>query len=183
MSKFIDYVFQDWQVNNDTSSKSRLVLLLFRIAQLSGHLPSFFHPISIAYRFIYIFIVDWLLGIDIPWDTQIGKNIKLIHGQSIVVNHEAVIGNNCTLRTCTTIGNKKLTDGSCSNSPKIGHNVDIGANVVIIGEITISDNVVIGAGSVVVKDIPANAIVAGNPAKIIKMQDKHLPKLVALDSL
>jgi putative colanic acid biosynthesis acetyltransferase WcaB len=182
MSKFIDYIFQDWQANNETSSKSRLVLLLFRIAQLSGNLSSFLYPISIAYRLIYIFIVDWLLGIDIPWDTQIGKNIKLIHGQSIVVNHEAIIGDNCILRTCTTIGNKKLTDGSYSNSPKIGNNVDIGANVVIIGEIIISDNVVIGAGSVVVKDVPPNTIVAGNPAKVIKMQDNNSTKLIALDS-
>ncbi|MDO5463801.1 MAG: DapH/DapD/GlmU-related protein [Akkermansia sp.] len=50
----------------------------------------------------------------------------------------------------------------------VGDNVEIGANVTIIGGVKIGNNSVIGAGSVVVKDVPANCVVAGNPAKIIK---------------
>jgi len=76
-----------------------------------------------------------------------------------------VMGENCTLRNGTTIGHKQLANGSMSGSPRIGNNVDIGANVCIIGDITIGDNVVIGAGSVVVKDVPSNCVVVGNPAK------------------
>ncbi|HAB26474.1 MAG TPA: serine acetyltransferase, partial [Xanthomarina gelatinilytica] len=52
--------------------------------------------------------------------------------------------------------------------PIIGNDVTVGANVVIIGNITIGDHVVIGAGSVVVKDVPSNCVIAGNPARVIK---------------
>lgn len=52
--------------------------------------------------------------------------------------------------------------------PIIGNNVIIGANCVIIGDVSIGDGAIIGAGSVVTKSVPQNAIVVGNPAKIIK---------------
>jgi putative colanic acid biosynthesis acetyltransferase WcaB len=81
-----------------------------------------------------------------------------------VLNPQTVIGANCILRQSTTIGNKE-PDGK---APVIGNQVNIGANVCIIGDISIGDNVIIGAGSVVVKDIPANCVVGGNPAKIIR---------------
>ena len=69
---------------------------------------------------------------------------------------------------CTTIGNKELRNGSFSKSPVIGDNVNIGSNVCIIGPISIGTNVIIGAGSVVTKDVPSNSVVVGNPARIIK---------------
>lgn len=56
------------------------------------------------------------------------------------------------------------------NAPIIGNNVNIGANVCIIGGIRIGDNVDIGAGTVVVKDIPDNAVVVGNPGRIIRFK-------------
>ncbi|MBC7401314.1 MAG: serine acetyltransferase, partial [Mucilaginibacter sp.] len=78
---------------------------------------------------------------------------------------------NCTLRNSTTIGNKKQADGTFGPAPRIGNNVDIGANVIIIGDIEIGDNVVIGAGSVVTKSIPANSVAVGNPAKILDKKE------------
>lgn len=163
MSNLFTYIFQDWQVNKGTSSKSRLVLVLFRLAQrLGGGLL----PFSL-YRFVYQIIVEWILGIELPWDTQVGPNFQLQHGLALVVNHETIIGANCILRHSTTIGNKKLADGSYSGSPKIGNNVEIGSNVVILGPVTVGERAVIGAGSVVVKDVPAGAVVVGNPAKVI----------------
>lgn len=168
MDNFIRYILQDWQINKGTSSKSRLVLILFRLAQVGRCWSMPFSLLSIFFRVLYQILAEWLIGIEIPWDTQIGQNLQLQHGLALVINHETIIGENCILRNSTTIGNKKLADGSFSAAPKIGNNVDIGANVVIIGAIAIGDNVVIGAGSVVVKDVPEGAVVVGNPARVIR---------------
>jgi putative colanic acid biosynthesis acetyltransferase WcaB len=169
MINLIKYLVQDWSVNKDTSLKSRLTLLMFRLARILNSLPTFLIWIAILYRFFYQVMIEWILGIELPWDTQIGSSLKLQHGHGLVVNHETIIGGNCTLRNSTTIGNKKLQDGSYSAAPKIGDNVDVGANVVIIGSIRVGNNAVIGAGSVVVKDVPDGAVVAGNPAKVIRL--------------
>lgn len=89
----------------------------------------------------------------------------MAHPYATILNAKS-IGKNFTVRQCTTIGNKK--DGRNDLVPVIGDNVNVGANVVIIGDITIGNNVIIGAGSVVTHDIPDNSIVVGNPAHIIR---------------
>ena len=173
MNRFIDYILQDWQANKDTSFKSRLVLLIFRITQKFSNLATPFVILSYIFRGIYQILVEFIFGIELPWDTEIGHNTKLIHGIALVVNHNTKIGANCILRHSTTIGNKQLKDGSYSDSPIIGHNVDIGSNVVILGPIKIGDNAVIGAGSVIVKDVPEGAVVVGNPGKVIRINNLH----------
>lgn len=84
----------------------------------------------------------------------------------ISVNH---IGYGCNFRQLTTLGVK--SKNRHNERPWIGNNVTFGVNVTCIGNIHIGDNAIIAAGSVVVKDVPANAIVAGNPAKVIKYID------------
>jgi len=166
-----NYIFQDWS-NNRANIKARIVLVLFRLAQVCRRAPTLIMILTIPYLIFYRVIVEWILGIELPRNTRIGSGLKLFHGQALVVNDHSVIGANCTLRHSTTIGHKELSDGSFSVSPVIGDNVDIGSNVAIIGPVTIGDNVVIGAGSVVVKDLPANGIYAGNPAKLIKQTNE-----------
>ena len=83
-----------------------------------------------------------------------------------MVSPGTIIGNNVSLRQNTTIGAKGF-DGA-EKSPIIEDNVTIGPNVCIIGDITIGEGTIIGAGAVVVKDVPAHTIVVGNPAKVIK---------------
>jgi putative colanic acid biosynthesis acetyltransferase WcaB len=167
LMKFFSYIFQDWKVNR-INIKAQLILLSFRLAQILRGWPKPIFPLAIPYLVFYRCFVEWSLGIELPWNTQVGAGLKLYHGQALVVNDHTVIGANCTLRNSTTIGHKNLPDGSLSGSPEIGDNVDIGANVVILGSIKIGNNVIIGAGSIVVKDIPDNSVVVGNPAKIIR---------------
>lgn len=168
MSGLIKYIFQDWEANKEGSAKTRFVLVMFRSAQILGKLPA---PFSVFFRNLYILVVEWILGIELPWDTQVGANLSLRHGVGLVVNHGTIIGSNCTLRHATTIGNKKLSDGSYSGSPKIGNYVEVGSNSVIIGAISVGDYAVIGAGAVVVKDVPERAVVVGNPARVVRVVD------------
>ena len=81
------------------------------------------------------------------------------------------IGANCTFRQLSVVGVK--SPDRFDEQPVIGDNVDFGACVICVGKVHIGDNAIIGAGSVVVKDVPANAIVAGNPARVIRFRDDN----------
>lgn len=163
------FVRQDVRYN--TNMKARLILVCFRICQTiirSKVLSVLLFPILLMYRVL----VEWLMGVELNWNLNVGA-IRLFHGQGLVINPGTTIGSGCTFRCNTVIGDKVFTDGSKSACPKLGDNVDVGANSCIIGNISIGDNVIIGAGSIVVKDVPSNCIVAGNPAKLIRnMVDK-----------
>lgn len=93
-----------------------------------------------------------------------GGGIYFEHAYSTIITAKS-IGRGCLIRQLTTIGVKSKERPN--EKPIIGNNVDFGANVCCFGNITIGDNAVIGAGAVVTKDVPENAIVAGNPARII----------------
>ena len=109
-------------------------------------------------RPFYQVVVEYILGVEIPWNVTIGTHLQLQHGRGIVINHQTVIGHHCILRHTTTIGNKKRSDGSYTSAPTIGNYVDIGCHVVILGDVNIGDRAVIGAGSVVIRDVPTGAL-------------------------
>lgn len=104
-------------------------------------------------------------GIQIPSTTTIGKGFRILHFGNIVINPNAVIGENCTVAQGVLIG---CSEGKKSGSPKIGNNVNIGANALILGGISLGNDVLIAPGAFVNFDVPDNCIVIGNPGKTIK---------------
>ena len=95
------------------------------------------------------------------------------HPFSTVINADH-IGFGCSFRNGTVVGNKEK-DGKIVR-PYFGNNICVGPNTTIIGGITIGDNVIIGAGAVVAKNIPSDCIVVGNPAYIIKEKGVKVKK-------
>lgn len=95
------------------------------------------------------------------------RGVIFHHTPGIVIGHQVVMGENCEVFQNVTIGsNRKEVDGRFM--PIIGDNVTIGAGAVVVGAITIGNNVQIGANSYVDRDVPDNVLVAGSPARIIR---------------
>lgn len=102
-------------------------------------------------------------GIDLPYQTKIGKGLLLHHVNGIVVNPKAIIGENCTISHQVTIGDEK------GYSPVIGNKVLLFAGAKLFGNITIGNNVVVGANAVVNKSVPHNSVTIGIPNRIINI--------------
>ena len=104
------------------------------------------------------------LGFTIPLHV-FGYGLAIVHVGTIVINHKVNVGNNCRIHVCVNIG----ATGGSSKAPRLGDNVYIGPGVKIFGDIKICDNVILGANTVVNKDlVRPNMVYAGVPAKGIK---------------
>lgn len=164
---FINYIFQDKEANLGNPTKGKYVVIFFRIAQLIVK-RKITKILFFWYLMLYRLFIEYFMCVELSWNTCVGPNFAIWHGTGLVIHPDTVIGSHCNVRQCTTIGVKKIGGGQYGNAPKIGNFVDIGCNTVIIGDLSIGDYVAIGAGSVVVKCVESNSIVAGNPAKLIR---------------
>lgn len=122
-------------------------------------------PLKILYILINKIFVELLLGMYIPADCKIGPGLYINNFQGLVINPNVTIGENCSIGHGVIIGT--AGDGT-SRAPVIGNNAFVGSRSIIIGPITIGNNVRIGANAVVNRDVPSNVTVAGVPAKIVR---------------
>ncbi|GEM_PF-1063566 len=113
-------------------------------------------------------------GVEIDDGTEIGKGFIVWHTNGIVINRNAVIGDNFEILQQVTIGNGSTKEGEKELAPCIGNNVSIYAGAKVVGNIRIGNNVSIGANAVVIKDIPENCTAVGVPQKIIHAQEKEV---------
>jgi serine O-acetyltransferase len=145
-----------------------VVVIFFRLGHKATQLKIPFLPVIL--KIIYA-ILTILLGIRISFRAQIGRGLYIGHYGGILVG-PIEMGKYCTISNQVTIGFGGLGTNR-QGLPKIGEYVYIGPGAKILGKIRIGNNVSIGANTVVSKNIPDNAIVVGNPGRIVGYQGKN----------
>ena len=110
-------------------------------------------------------IVSEKFNVDIHPSAEIGKGIMIDHASGVVIGETARVGDYCSIFHGVTLGGVGAEKGQ--RHPQVGKNVLLSANSTIVGNIKIGDNTKIGAGSVVLNDIPKDCTAVGVPAKII----------------
>lgn len=112
-------------------------------------------------------------GIQIAMGHPVKGGLMFPHFSGIVINGGAKIGRNCTILHGVTIGSVRGPKGGV---PTIGDNVVIATGSAVIGNVSVGNNVMIGAHSLVLQDIPDSAVVFGNPARIVSMDGAEKTK-------
>ena len=113
-------------------------------------------------------------GIEIHPGAQIGKGFFIDHGNGVIIGETTIIGDNVTLYQGVTLGGTGKEHGK--RHPTIGNNVMISAGAKILGSFTIGDNSKVGAGSVVLEEVPPNSTVVGIPGRVVKRNNMSLPQ-------
>jgi putative colanic acid biosynthesis acetyltransferase WcaB len=159
-------VLQDWAANPE--GKSRFVLAWFRLAQRCrrGRTP-LPRPVERLVDRGYRTFTAWFMATEIHTDVEAGPGCAIFHCHNVVLNPGARLGAGCVLRAGVCLGVKRLADGSDSAAPVLGDRVDLGVGVLVIGPVTIGDGARVGAGAVVVRDLPAGVTAVGNPARVL----------------
>ena len=122
------------------------------------------------------------LGADIHPAATIGRRFTIDHGIGVVIGSTAIIGDDCLIYQGVTLGmTGKNPQGK--RHPTLGSNVLVGANAVILGDINVGDGAKVGAGAVVVKDVPAHVTVVGVPAKVVRTHGSAGFHLVECDGV
>src|SRR5713101_8569601 len=109
-------------------------------------------------------VARFLTGIEIHPAAKIGSGLFIDHGMGVVIGETAEVGENVTLLQGVTLGGTSLKREK--RHPTLGDNVVVGAGAKVIGGFTIGSGSRIGAGSVVVREVPSNSVVVGVPGRV-----------------
>lgn len=174
---FIEYIKEEIQVikERDPAIKSTMevflyptfkVMLSYRRAHKLYLKGKFFRARLISQR------AARRTGIEIHPGAQIGKGFFIDHGSGVIIGETAIIGDNVTLYQGVTLGGTGKETGK--RHPTLGNNVMVSAGAKIIGSFTVGDNSKIGAGAVVIKEVPPNCTVVGVPGRIVKRDNEKI---------
>ena len=174
----ISYIKEEIKVvkERDPAIKSDIEVLLY---------PSF--NVMLHYRIahkLYLkkhyFLARWVsqpgvrkTGIEIHPGATIGKGLFIDHGSGVIIGETAILGDNITLYQGVTLGGTGKEQGK--RHPTLEDNVMVSAGAKVIGSFTIGKNSKIGAGSVVIEEVPPNCTVVGVPGRIVRMGDQKVP--------
>ncbi|MEF9942087.1 MAG: serine O-acetyltransferase EpsC [Lachnospiraceae bacterium] len=175
----ISYMKEELNVirERDPAIKTSMEVLLY---------PSFKAIIKyrIAHRLYlnkHYFLARWIsqrtarkTGIEIHPGAKIGKGLFIDHGAGVIIGETAIIGNNVTLYQGVTLGGTGKEKGK--RHPTLCDNVMVSAGAKILGSFTIGMNSKIGAGAVVLEEVPPNCTVVGVPGRIVRRRDEKIPR-------
>ena len=160
----------------DPAAKSKISILL----TYPGVKALFFHRIANFFSKAKFDLIARLIsqlsrfftGIEIHPKAEIGKNFFIDHGMGVVIGETSEIGDNVTIYHATTLGGispsiKSEEQRDVKRHPTLKNNVVVGSGAQVLGPIVVGENAKIGANAVVTKDVPANAVMVGIPAKNI----------------
>ena len=176
---FISYVKEEMQVimERDAAIKTPMEVFLY---------PSFKaimrHRVAHwLYEHKLFFLARWYsqrtvrkTGIEIHPGATIGKGLFIDHGNGVIIGETTVIGDNVTLYQGVTLGGTGKEQGK--RHPTIGNNVMISAGAKVLGSFTVGENSKIGAGSVVLSEVPPNCTVVGVPGRVVKRDNLRIPR-------
>ncbi|MER2064554.1 MAG: serine O-acetyltransferase EpsC, partial [Alkalibacterium sp.] len=161
---------------NDPSARSTLEIILTYPgfwAIIYYRIAHFLHKknLKLIARMVSSFS-RWVTGVEIHPAAQIGKCFFIDHGMGIVIGETAVIGDDVKVFHGVTLGGRG--DESGKRHPTIEDGVMLSAHVQVIGNVTVGKHAKIGAGAVVLSDIPEGVTAVGIPAKVVKSKTQNL---------
>lgn len=160
----------DAVINRDPAARNRLEVLLCYpgIWALILHKPThwlYLHNLKLIARLISQW-ARFFTGIEIHPGATIGRRCFIDHGMAVVIGETAEIGDDVTIYQAVTLGGTGKDTGK--RHPTIGNNVVIASGAKVLGPFKVGDNSKIGAGSVVLEEVPQNSTVVGIPGKIVR---------------
>lgn len=176
---FIDYIKEEFAVirERDPSIKSPMevllypsfrVMLSYRRAHKLYQKGHYFRARRISQKAVR------KTGIEIHPGAVIGKGFFIDHGSGVIIGETTVIGDNVTLYQGVTLGGTGKETGK--RHPTLKDNVMVSAGAKVIGSFTVGENSKIGAGSVVLEEVPPNCTVVGVPGRIVKRDNVKVPR-------
>ena len=177
MREMISYIMDEIQAirKKDPAIRSGLEVFLY-----PGFQAVIFYRVSHwLYRRRHYFLARWIsqrtarkTGIEIHPGARIGRRLFIDHGHGVVIGETAVLGNDITLYHGVTLGGTGKETGK--RHPTLKDNVTVGAGAKLIGSFTVGENSKIGAGAVVLEEVPANSTVVGPAARTVKIGNKRI---------
>ncbi len=171
MNNFLDSI-----IKRDPAARDKISVIF----TYPGVKAVFFHHLANKiwkYKFYLVASIisqfsRFLTGIEIHPGAKIGKNLFIDHGMGVVIGESSIIGDNVTLYHGVTLGGISPAENSkdqrnSKRHPTLLDNVIVGSSAQVLGPITVGEGSRIGANTVILKDVPANATMVGNPAKNI----------------